>query len=79
MYGLGAADAFKAAYERCTGQRQSRYWDLLSLADMLGGDAPPSVYPGWPIFGLTGLTDALVQKRLDDYLTGLIGDTTGTN
>jgi len=79
MYGLGAADAFKAAYERRTGQCQSRYWDLLSLADFMGGAEPPRVYPAWPIFGLTGLTDVLVQKRLDDYLTGLIGNPTGTN
>ena len=70
MYGLGAADAFKAAYERRTGQRQSRYWDLLSLADFMGWAEPPSVYPAWPIFGLTGLTDALVQKRLDDLFGG---------
>ncbi|WP_161880604.1 phosphotransferase family protein [Deinococcus alpinitundrae] len=79
MYGLEAADAFKAAYERRTGQHQHRYWDLLGLADFMNGDEPPHVYPGWPALGLTGLTDEVVQTRLDRYLVRLLGDDNGTS
>ncbi|GAA4010686.1 hypothetical protein GCM10022631_24180 [Deinococcus rubellus] len=77
MYGQGAADAFKEAYKRRTGYFQNPYWDLLSLADLLNGDAPPRVYPGWPTFGLTELTDKLIQVRLEGYLTSLLSDETG--
>lgn len=72
MYGLGAADAFKAAYQRRTGHIQNPYWDLLSLVDLLNGDQPPTVYPGWPAFGLTSLTDELIRTRLDGYLLSLL-------
>ena len=71
LYGVGAADAFKAAYERRTGQQQATYWDALSLADLTNGAEPPRVYPGWPAFGLTGLSDELIRARLDAFVAGL--------
>ena len=71
MYGVGAADTFKAAYERRTGHRQSAYWDALSLSDLMNEAEPPRVYPGWPAFGLRGLTDDLIRARLDTFLAGL--------
>ncbi|AZI44589.1 aminoglycoside phosphotransferase family protein (plasmid) [Deinococcus psychrotolerans] len=71
MYGLEAADAFRAAYECHTGHRQEPYWDALSLADLVDGPAPPKVYAGWPAFGLTGLTDELIRARLDAFLLSL--------
>ncbi|GGR02230.1 phosphotransferase family protein [Deinococcus ruber] len=70
MYGVQTADTFRAAYERQTGTRQNVYWDVLSLLDMNGG--PPRVYPGWPAFGLTGLTDELMETRLNAYLLSLM-------
>ena len=69
MYGVQAADTFRAAYEAQTGERQDVYWDALSLLDINGG--PPSVYPGWPAFGLMGLTEELIAARLDAYVVSL--------
>jgi hypothetical protein len=46
------------------------YWDLLSLIEILIG--PPKVYPGWTAFGVTGLTDELMEERLDSYLLSLL-------
>ncbi|ULH14657.1 aminoglycoside phosphotransferase family protein [Deinococcus sp. KNUC1210] len=70
MYGVQAADTFRAAYEQQSGTRHHLYWDVLSLLDMNSG--PPRVYPGWPAFGLTGLTDELMAVRLDEYLLSLM-------
>ena len=46
------------------------YWDILSAID--GLDTPPSVYPGWAAFGVTGLTDRMMEERLDTYMESLI-------
>ena len=70
MYGVAAADAFRAGYERHSGECVPVYWALRSLLDML--DGPPQVYPGWPAFGLTGLSDGLIRARLDAYLVSLL-------
>ena len=72
MYGVQAADAFLDAYAQRTGHVQDRYWDALGLLDFTGVIPVPGVYPGWPAFGLTGLTDELIRERLDDYLTSLL-------
>lgn len=72
MYGVPTADAFLATYQAQAGPafRYDPYWDLLSLVDILFG--PPQVYPGWAVFGLTGLTDAMMVERLDAYLLSLL-------
>ncbi|MDQ8738524.1 aminoglycoside phosphotransferase family protein [Paenibacillus sp. LHD-38] len=77
LYGINTADAFLNAYEKHAGSRfqYEPYWDLLSLIDILFG--PPSVYPGWPAFGVTGLTDALMIQRLDAYMLSLLDKASG--
>ncbi|MWC29410.1 hypothetical protein [Paenibacillus sp. MMS18-CY102] len=40
------------------------------MADFLYG--PPAVYPGWTAFGVTGLTDALMAERADEYMNSLL-------
>ena len=72
MYGVQAADAFRDAYAQRTGHVQDRYWDALGLLDFTGVIPVPGVYPGWPTFGLTGLTDELIRERLDGYLLSLL-------
>ncbi|MEV5030524.1 phosphotransferase family protein [Paenibacillus sp. LPE1-1-1.1] len=77
LYGKKTADAFLTAYEKHAGPayHYEPYWDCLSLIDILFG--PPSVYPGWPAFGVTGLTDALMAERLDDYMLSLLDKASG--
>lgn len=72
LYDVAAADAFLTAYEKYAGStfQYEPFWDLLSLIEVLYG--PPSVYPGWPAFGVTGLTDSLMVERLDRYMLSLL-------
>ncbi|MGI2328583.1 phosphotransferase family protein [Planococcus sp. YIM B11945] len=72
LHGVSAADDFLGAYYQHAGSAFSYdpYWDLLSLTDILEGT--PSVYAGWPAFGVKGLSDELVQHRLDTYLLSLL-------
>jgi len=72
LYGISAADEFLAAYEQAAGESftYNPYWDLAALVDVSEG--PPTVYPGWAVFGMTGLTDELIRHRLDAYLLSLL-------
>lgn len=72
LYDVETADAFLTAYIKNAGDRftYDPYWDLLSCIDILFG--PPTVYPGWEAFGITGLTDQMMEERLDDYVKSLI-------
>lgn len=72
LYGISVANDFLTAYERHAGSSftYDPYWDLLSLTDTLDGS--PTVYPGWKVFGMKGLSDELMRHRLDDYLLSLL-------
>lgn len=72
LYGISAADEFLAAYEQAAGESftYNPYWDLAALVDVSEG--LPTVYPGWAMFGMTGLTDELIRHRLDAYLLSLL-------
>ncbi|PSL40288.1 aminoglycoside phosphotransferase (APT) family kinase protein [Planomicrobium soli] len=72
LYGVSTADRFLAAYQNYSKEsfKYHPYWDLLSLIDIL--DGPPSVYTGWLEFGMIGLSDELIQHRLDEYLLSLL-------
>jgi aminoglycoside phosphotransferase (APT) family kinase protein len=81
LFGTDTADKFLAAYQYHAGEAftYDPYWDLLSIVNIM--DGPPQVYPGWTAFGITGLTDALMAERLDQYLNRLLkvpGTTSGT-
>lgn len=72
LYDVPTADTFLTVYERLAPPhfRYDPYWDVLSLFDILFG--PPEVYPGWPVFGVTDLTAALVRQRLESYMFSLL-------
>jgi hypothetical protein len=46
------------------------FWDLMDIIENLPG--PPQVYPPWVEFGLKGLSNRLMQARLDRYLVSVI-------
>lgn len=72
LYDVRTADAFLTAYEQQKSDTftYEPYWDFLSLIDILFG--PPTVYPGWAAFGVTGLTDRMMVERLDKYVRSLV-------
>ncbi len=72
LHGVPVADAFLKAYicNADTSFRYDPYWDLLSVIDILFG--PPEVYPGWTALGVTGLSNQMMQERLDTYLLSLL-------
>lgn len=72
LYDVRIADEFLKAYQEAVGGSftYEPYWDLLSLIDMLFG--PPEVYPGWKAFGVTGLTNQMMEVRMDAYAISLL-------
>lgn len=72
LFDTPTADAFLSAYQRKAGKAftYDPYWDILSVIDILFG--PPKVYPGWTALGVTGLTDKMMEERLDKYLESLL-------
>jgi aminoglycoside phosphotransferase (APT) family kinase protein len=67
LFGPEAAQMFQAAYQHLSGHVQHPYWDLSALLDFVA-DGPPTVYPGWPSFGLSTLSDELIRQRLDTWM-----------
>ncbi len=66
MYGLEAADAFLAAYQRARpGFAFNPRWDVDGVLD---GLPDPQVYPPWRTFGLRSLTTRDVRARLLDLV-----------
>ncbi|MDR7318829.1 aminoglycoside phosphotransferase family protein [Brevibacillus nitrificans] len=72
LYDVETADAFLSAYQQEARETfmYDPYWDLVSLTDILFG--PPQVYAGWTALGFTGLTDALIADRLEEYAKSLV-------
>jgi len=68
MYGLATADRFLRLYQELAGPdwEYPSYFDLVELVETIGGK--PTVYPGWPVFGLTELTDDLMLERTEAML-----------
>ncbi|MCQ6557553.1 phosphotransferase family protein [Paenibacillus mendelii] len=77
LFDVATADAFLCAYVSYAGEAFSYdpYWDLVAFMDILFG--PPTVYSGWAAFGITGLTDEMMERRLDEYLLSLVKRVTG--
>ncbi|WP_183072719.1 phosphotransferase family protein [Oceanobacillus bengalensis] len=73
LYGVDVADEFLKAYTNAAGVSfvYNPYWDFISLNDILDNDRP-SVYPGWVVFGVKGLTEDLMVERLDKYISSLL-------
>jgi aminoglycoside phosphotransferase (APT) family kinase protein len=72
MYGAGVTERFLRACRAVVGSSFEYHpcWDLLVLIETLPG--PPSVYPPWFDFGMQGLTDEIVQERVDEYLVSVM-------
>jgi len=72
LYGLEAANQFLEAY--CLKRpdfQYDPYWDICSLFDVtLNGQV--QVYSGWIELGFSGLTDMLIQGRIDQYLAQIV-------
>ena len=69
LYSVEVADLFLTAYEK--------YAELFIYHTIRIGilclhsislDGPPTVYSGWAAFGVTGLTDEMMEERMDQYL-----------
>lgn len=74
LHDVETADAFLQAYESLSEGKfiYDAYWDLVSVFDFLLG--PLQVYPGWLAFGMTGLTDKLMEERMDTYVKHIIAN-----
>lgn len=72
LYNVEVADQFLFAYSKYAREKftYNVYWDVISVIDILFG--PLTVYPGWKAFGVTGLTDPMMETRLDDYVKSLV-------
>jgi len=67
LFGVEAADEFRAAYERVAGVKHHPYWDLLDALDT----GPPGSGQ-WNDAGRTDLTNAILRPRVEAYLEGLV-------
>ena len=67
LFGVAAADEFRAAYEVVAGVEQHPYWDLLDALDT----GPPSSGQ-WNDAGRVDRTDAVLRPRVEEYLEGLV-------
>ena len=72
MYGMSTADRFLRFYQELAGPGwdYDPYFDLVELVETIGWK--PGVYPGWPVFGLTDLTDDLMVERTQAMLTAAL-------
>lgn len=72
LYSVEVADLFLKAYEKHAGSSfvYDSYWDIVSAFDFL--DGPPTVYSGWAAFCVTGLTDAMMEERMDAFVGSLV-------
>ena len=79
LHSVEVADLFLKAYEEQAeiSFTYDSYWDIVSAFDFL--DGAPVVYPGWEAFGVTGLTDGMMEVRLDNYMGSLMKKFKSTN
>ncbi|WP_318616093.1 aminoglycoside phosphotransferase family protein [Sporosarcina sp. YIM B06819] len=72
LYSVEVADLFLEAYKKHAGSSftYDLYWDIVSAFDFL--DGPPTVYSGWEAFGVTGLTDEMMEQRMDAFVGSLV-------
>lgn len=72
LYSVEVANSFLKAYENHAGSSftYDSYWDIVSAFDFI--DGPPTVYSGWAAFGMTGLTDAMMEERMDVFVGSLV-------
>lgn len=74
LYGVDIAEQFLVAYQKANPEFDyDPYWDLVSIGDaFLYDNEPVTVYQPWRDFGITGLSDALVQARAEQFVTHVL-------
>jgi aminoglycoside phosphotransferase (APT) family kinase protein len=72
LHGVSAADRFLVACRDVLGPgfEHAPFWDVLAILEELPG--PPNVYRGWLDFGVRGLSAALVESRVEEYLASVL-------
>ena len=72
LHGVEMADAFLVAYCREAVEfNYDTYFDIISVLDFI--DGPLTVYKGWTDLGVTGLTDQLMEERMDAFMESVVG------
>lgn len=71
MYGVAQADMFLTAYRTVAGAgfEYHPFWDLVAAMELL---PEPGVYAGWVAFGLRGLDEEVIKRRVDDYVASIM-------
>lgn len=67
LFGTEAAEEFREAYESVAGVSQHPHWDLVDALDT----GPPAAGQ-WNDAGRSDLTDAILRRRVEAYLEGLV-------
>ena len=71
LHGVEMADLFLHAYIRYSKDfTYNPYFDIVTVLDFV--DEPLTVYKGWTDLGVEGLTDRLMEERMDLYLESII-------
>jgi aminoglycoside phosphotransferase (APT) family kinase protein len=71
LFDVNASEQFLKAYQsHAAGFVYDTYWDLLVVVDMVLES--PHVYKGWRDLGITGLTDRIMQQKVEKYLASIL-------
>ena len=71
LYGVDCANQFLDAYLAAGGSYHP-YWDLMSIGDTFFFEDGAQVYPPWLDFGMTELTNELIQARDEALLADVL-------
>ena len=71
LHSVEMADAFLAVYCREAIEfNYDPYFDIISVLDFI--DEPLTVYKGWLDLGVTGLTNQLMEERMDAFMESIV-------
>ena len=71
LHGVEIADLFLEAYQRhATEFVYDSYFDIVSIFDFI--DRPLTVYKGWTDLGVEGLTDRMMETRMDAFMESVV-------
>ena len=71
LHGVEIADLFLEAYRRhATEFVYDTYFDIVTVFDFI--DRPLTVYRGWTDLGVEGLTDRMMETRMDEFMESVV-------
>ena len=71
LHGVEIADLFLEAYRRhATEFVYDSYFDIVTVFDFI--DRPLTVYRGWTDLGVEGLTDRMMETRMDAFMESIV-------